>query len=161
MGIVKCITCGKSDCNGDSHSEGGLVKVKFSKHHDKNEHLYAKDEGTSKQGHRVRSANLDKSWAKDDRSSSPSTNRAVAKDKMSEARGIAGDRLESERKVNPNIHGLAEGGEVDEALDVDMDQDLDNELMEMAAEELVSALEKKDKKGIVEAIKALVMSCKE
>lgn len=61
---------------------------------------------------------------------------------------------------------MAHGGEA-EPMEMEVHDEMpaegnvDDELMEMAAEELVHALEKKDKKGIVEAIKALVMSCKE
>lgn len=53
----------------------------------------------------------------------------------------------------PAMHGMAEGGEVDE-----MDG-IDKELNEMAAGELMEALEKKDKAGILESIKAIVMNC--
>lgn len=99
MGIVKCITAGKSDCKGDSYAKGGPVKC-----------------------------------------------------------GTCG-------KMNCMAHGgKAEPMEIDLDGDHDempMDSSVDDELMEMAADELVQALEKKDKKGIVEAIKALVMSCKE
>lgn len=59
----------------------------------------------------------------------------------------------------PQENSMAEGGEVE--LDMDATQDVDGELMEMAADELCEAIEKKDKKGIVDAIKALVMSAKE
>lgn len=41
----------------------------------------------------------------------------------------------------------------------DMDSDIDNELNEMVAQELMDAFERKDKKGVLESIKALVMNC--
>lgn len=47
-------------------------------------------------------------------------------------------------------HGLAEGGEVGE----------DHELMEHCASELMNAIEAKDKQGILDSIKAIVMSLK-
>jgi hypothetical protein len=49
--------------------------------------------------------------------------------------------------------GMEDGGEADAG-------DVDSELDEMCAEELLQAIESKDKKQIVEAIKALIMSCK-
>ena len=55
---------------------------------------------------------------------------------------------------NPNLKGLAEGGEVDS-------DDIDMEINDMLGDELADAIEKKDKKGIVSAIKAIVMACKE
>lgn len=55
---------------------------------------------------------------------------------------------------------LDEGGEVEEMHEMG-DESMDHELNEMVAEELLHAIEKKDKKGIVEAIQALVLSCKE
>lgn len=48
--------------------------------------------------------------------------------------------------------GFAEGGEVD--------GESDDELMDMCAHELMEAMEKKDKKGMLEAIRAIVLSCK-
>lgn len=44
------------------------------------------------------------------------------------------------------------GGEVD-------DDQIDEELHGMVAEELMGALERKDKKGILEAIRAIALSC--
>lgn len=56
---------------------------------------------------------------------------------------------------------MAKGGEAE--LDVDMDHDdgmdMDEELNDMVAEELLHAIETKDKKGILESIRALVMNC--
>jgi hypothetical protein len=54
----------------------------------------------------------------------------------------------------PAMHGYDEGGEVD-----GVDDDIDNELNDMAAQELMDALEKKDKKAVLESIRALVMYC--
>lgn len=52
---------------------------------------------------------------------------------------------------------MAEGGEMPP--DMDHDGDMDDELNGMVAEELLHAIEHKDKNGILEAIRALVMSC--
>lgn len=41
------------------------------------------------------------------------------------------------------------------------DQAMDDELNDMIADELQQALDQKDKKGILEAIRALVLNCKE
>lgn len=71
------------------------------------------------------------------------------------------------KKQNPNIQGLADGGEVEELepmkdMDGDHDGDMgsDDEIMDACADELMDALEKKDKRGILEAIKAIALSCK-
>lgn len=58
--------------------------------------------------------------------------------------------------------GHAEGGEVDADGDYDGDKESgeDNELMDMACDELMSALEKKDKKEILESLKAIILSVK-
>lgn len=166
MGIVKCITAGKSDCKGDSYAKGGQVKcgtcgkMNCMAHggkvdHEKGVHKPWADneryQGESRAG--IHAALVGTAYEKKDGDS-----KAISRKEH-------GDKLnELKQMPKPKLKGLAEGGEVEDALDMpggDMDQDLDNELMEMAAEELVSAMEKKDKKGIVEAIKALVMSCKE
>ena len=58
---------------------------------------------------------------------------------------------------------LADGGDV-EPMDADGDRDGDTEgdemLLEGCAEELMEALQKKDKRAVVEALRALVMNCK-
>lgn len=93
-------------------AEGGAVpKIKLSKDHDSNAHLYDSDEGTSKMGGKVRSANLSKSWAKDERSSGPSIERSMAKDRMSEARDVAQSNLDATRSMpKPKLQRLAQGG---------------------------------------------------
>lgn len=58
---------------------------------------------------------------------------------------------------NPKLKGLAEGGEVED-MDTDSDQ-MDNEINDMVAGELLEAIEKKDKAAILQSIKALVMNC--
>lgn len=70
-------------------------------------------------------------------------------------------KLEESRAMPaPNLKGLAEGGEVEMDMDGDMDN-VDHELMEMCAHECMEALKSGDKKGFLDAIKAIVMSCKE
>lgn len=64
------------------------------------------------------------------------------------------------------IHGsdtYAKGGQVENMHDMPemKDHEMDDALNDMIAEELMQAFEKKDKKGILEAIQALVLSCKE
>lgn len=76
-----------------------------------------------------------------------------------EAKGYAkGGIVKCMEHGKENCH--EHGGEVEEVAK-DEGESVDHELMEMCAEELCEAIEKKDKKGIVDAIKALVMSCKE
>lgn len=53
---------------------------------------------------------------------------------------------------------MEHGGEID---DMAPDADMDNELMDMCCGELCEALEKKDKKAILESLKAICMSCME
>lgn len=58
---------------------------------------------------------------------------------------------------------MAKGGEAMEpGADTAGDNEaMDTELEDMCAEELMHAIEAKDKKGVLEAIRALVLSCKE
>lgn len=95
-------------------AKGG--KMKLSKNHQENEPLYESDQGSSKQGAKVRSANRSKSWANDDRSSSPKIERSMAKDRMGEARQVASSRAEAERAVKPRLQGLASGGNVESSI---------------------------------------------
>ena len=54
-------------------------------------------------------------------------------------------------------HTMAEGGEVEEMEHLEGAED---ELLEQCADELINAMEQKDKKGMLEAIKAIVISLK-
>ena len=79
-------------------------KLKLSGDHDKNSHLYEGDKGTSKMGSQVRGANRSKSWAKDDRSSSPKIEQKMAKDKMVAAKTSAKANLASTKEMpKPNL----------------------------------------------------------
>ena len=49
----------------------------------------------------------------------------------------------------------AEGG------DVDSDGDYHNELMDQCCDELLSAIESKNKKEMLDSLKAIILSCKE
>lgn len=55
---------------------------------------------------------------------------------------------------NPKLEGMAEGGEVE-------GPDDDNELQQACCDEFMSALEQKDKKGALDSLRALILSCKE
>lgn len=56
---------------------------------------------------------------------------------------------------------MAEGGEAEE-MPPDMDAGADDDsLMDSCAEEAMKAMETKDKKGFLDAIRAIVMSCQE
>ena len=55
---------------------------------------------------------------------------------------------------------MADGGEMEDH-EMPMDEEMDHELMDICAQEFIDALEKKDKKEMLESIKALVMSCRE
>jgi len=59
----------------------------------------------------------------------------------------------------------AEGGEVPEKMDSDGDYDgdmegADNELMDQCCDELLSAIESKNKKEMLDSLKAIILSCK-
>lgn len=77
----------------------------------------------------------------------------------------AGMKDPNERPLSRNFAsamaaaGMAEGGEVED-MDHDMDADM-NELAEISCGELCDAIHRKDSKGILEAIKAIILSCKE
>lgn len=75
----------------------------------------------------------------------------MAHQTIKESRNVAGGPSKKP------LEGLADGGEVE--MKMDDDHDMDNELHESLAHELMEAFEKKDKKGVLESIKALVMSC--
>ncbi len=53
---------------------------------------------------------------------------------------------------------MAEGGEMDAA--GEMDEDMDNEMLDMCCDELLQALESKNKKEILESLKAIILSVK-
>ncbi len=92
-------------------------KMKISSKHDRNEHLFANDKGTSSMGWKIRSANRAKSWAKDSRSSSPSIERSIAKDKMKEAKNIANKHLAATKAMpKPNLTKAEGEGKKDETM---------------------------------------------
>jgi len=81
------------------------------------------------------------------------------------------DKKKDQRGASSNwrpLDGLAEGGgagEDGEPMDADGDHDgdmeaVDNELMDMACGELMEALESKNKKEVLESLKAIILSCK-
>lgn len=84
---------------------------------------------------------------------------------MRHAKETARERAEDERMVKPKMKGLAHGGEVEgEHEDPEMESgesDMDEEMEHMLVDELQNALESKDKQAVLDAIRALVMSCKE
>lgn len=59
---------------------------------------------------------------------------------------------------NPKLKGLAEGGSVDDA--PDMDGGEDNEMLEQCCGELIKGFETKNKKDILDSIRAIVLSIK-
>lgn len=71
---------------------------------------------------------------------------------MKEKMGMTGEA--------PRRH-YAEGGEAEPMEPGGDEDDSKHELMEACADELVEALEKKDTRAIVDAIRALVLNCKE
>jgi hypothetical protein len=85
--------------------------------------------------------------------------RDVRSGEMEFAKEEARGRANMEKMNKPDLNGLADGGEVEESgMD---DEAIDNELGDMLAEELSDALERKDKRAILESLRALVLNCKE
>lgn len=69
-------------------------------------------------------------------------------------------RVLGEMKSNPKPHGeFAHGGEVKEAMDMGGDED--HQLRGAMGGELMDALHRKDKKGIMDSIEAIVLSMKD
>lgn len=154
---MKCNTCGKMNCM----AHGGSVK---DQDHEKGVHArsYSRQGGgTSEAGNTLRDNAGMKRGGHFDKSE-------VIKDEHRR-------RLGESKAIHPKMKGLAHGGEVeDDKMDMyamspdvpamhdeggEIDDDMDQELNEMVADELLSAIEAKDKKGILESIRALVMNC--
>ncbi len=69
------------------------------------------DQGTSRTGHTVRSANAANDWSKSPISSDPSFEAALGKDRTEEAKERAAESLFAEHdRPHPKLKGLAEGG---------------------------------------------------
>lgn len=79
-----------------------------------------------------------------------------------EARREAGWRLNKERSM-PKPHGeFAEGGEVEDpgqVEEVDTLENMDDEIQGILGQELMESFEKKDHKGVMKAIEALIRTC--
>lgn len=82
---------------------------------------------------------------------------------------LRGAKEEHKEKLNelksmpkPKLEGLSDGGEVDADGDYDGDQDsdMDTGLMDQCCEELLQAIESKNKKEILESLKAIILSVK-
>lgn len=73
--------------------------------------------------------------------------------------------MDEKRAARRKAEGFADGGEVDggevDGPEAGDEADIDAELMDMCAGELLEALEKKDKKGVLESIRAIVLNSKE
>jgi len=67
------------------------------------------------------------------------------------------DKMQSAQDSMRKAFGYAEGGEVDEMAEMP-DDGADDELMEACCSELMDALESKDKKGVLDAMRAIVLS---
>lgn len=140
---MKCNTCGKMNCM----AHGGGVNRQ---HPDR-------QEGTSEAGHyaKYQPSDGDKSWtnskAKEMHGKTLAESRSMPGPKLKGLAhgGMAGkdgtDMYEMDPDV-PSMHGMDDGGEVDSELD------------NMLADECFEALEKKDKQGFLDALKAIIAS---
>lgn len=70
----------------------------------------------------------------------------------------ARENLEALKSQKPNLKGLAKGGSVEDAPDMDMPED---DMVSMCAEECFNAFEKKDKQAFIDSLQALILSLKE
>lgn len=152
-----CKACGGGECV--KYSDGGKVKGVHTSSSDIDKPAsgkYAKTEkkmaGSSDAGDYVR----DKAEAYDEPLSSHDKkhNEQRIEKAKNEHHKVLG---EMKSMPNPKLKGLAEGGEVDSK---DMNEDVDNELMDMACGEFLEALHSKNKKEILDSLKAIILSVK-
>lgn len=155
---MKCSTCGTMNCM----AHGGSVSKKEQSLRDKEHSMKFESQrgsvgvhqgGTGEGDLKGRSAaGVNAEWSKKHK------NPGHAGYALNKSKEMHSNKLGELRSMPaPKLKGLAEGGEVD----ADGDADLDSELQEMCGTELCEAIHKKDSKGIVAAMKALIMSCKE
>jgi hypothetical protein len=78
------------------------------------------------------------------------------------AKNEARSKLEEQKIVgqSPRENLMAEGGEVEDGFEMDDDHSMGNELREAMGTEFLDALERKDRKGILDSVEAIVMSMK-
>lgn len=136
---MKCSTCGKMNCyvHGGAVHHGGI--------HDEEKNGGKSVNGVSKVGAKLREL--------------PS----LSRDKHFESsEDIKSDHEEALHELKslpkPKLKGLAEGGEVEHQ---DMGEESDHELMDMCAGEFMDGHEKKDKRQMLDALKAIWHSSKE
>lgn len=154
---MMCKSCGKAPCmcDGGMYAEGGNVRSGKDRHenekgvHPRSFSKQGGGESDAGAGHRSnmgmkRGGRFDRSDAiKDEHRQVLSDSRSLPK---------------------PKLQGLAKGGEVEPMHESGHDEDMsgiDDELMDMAAGECMEAFEKKDKKGLLDALKAIILSCRE
>lgn len=140
-------SCPGPECDGcdspECYAEGGSVTSDTKREdHEKgiNRSISFGEHGISKAGLHVRA---------------PAESDEDKKDSLGAAK-VAHHKTIKEMRDMPRPKLLAEGGEVHE--DEEKDQELiDNEINEMMGEELMSALDGKDKKRIMESLEAIVL----
>lgn len=146
---MKSLKCQGPDCMGcsspDCYSKGGEVKgvhEPASKYISGNSLM---DKGTSLAGAQRRIRNDD-----------PAHSFVSEHEEKEKHRGVLSD-LKSMKK--PNLY--AEGGAVhmEESEEPEMDGEGEDEIHGLLGEELMGAIERKDKKAIMQCIEACVMSC--
>jgi len=112
---------------------------------------HGNDLGASESGDQVRDASRMKRGSPKMREAKLESARSEHREKLGELKSMPA----------PKLKGLAEGGvagEDGEPMD-DM-AGVDDELMDMACGELLDAIESKNKKEILESLKAIILSCK-
>lgn len=146
--------CDGADCsNPDCYSHGGKIK---GVHEETHASKYG-NKGESYAGHLVRESKEAEAM-----NNNNENERAVSEplEKAKHEHKHALKELKSMKK--PNLY--AEGGEVEEveALEDPMQpNDMDNELQDAMGSEFLDALERKDRKGILNSIEAIVLSMKD
>lgn len=133
---MKCSTCGKMNCM----AHGGKVD------HERGVHKpLPKLKGVSGAGEKLR----DLPMAPGGKHGHFDASEDIKNDHQSV--------LDEMDEIKPNLKGLAEGGEVEP----DMGEESDHDLMDACASEFMDGHEKKDKKQMCEALKAIWHSSKE
>lgn len=111
------------------------------------------NQGISNAGRSVRSANQSTAFSNSGRASDPEADQDLASLSIDAAKRAHKKTL-GEMHSMPKPKLMAEGGEAQEE-----HEHVDDELHDMMGEELMSAIESKDKKRIMESLEAIVLQC--
>ena len=138
---MECKTCGKMNCM----EHGGEVKKKplpKLKRMDKGVNMSIGEEGESAGGFHARMAQKTEGEEKESN---------LRRSKKEHEKTLT----DLESMPMPDIKGLAHGGMADEGEEMDDDEMMNHHVMG----EFMDAMHKKDKKGMLDSLRAVVMNC--